>query len=303
MSQLRDEGAERRAFVGPADVPENSVVRFSIPGLDQPGIIGDQLELMAHAVNTLSGFLGRRDLPTLDRAGLATLDLKRADVLILFGGSIIAGADLLAQAIRRGLAKRYLIVGGRGHTTGLLRRAVAQHVPSLVAGRTEADLFAQYLLFVHGLEVDLLERRSTNCGSNVANCLDLLRSFAIPHGSIVAIQDAAMQRRIDAGFARHLPSEHRLINYAAYSTTVVAGKGRLEFADPPVGMWAMSQFVSLLLGEIPRLTDNSTGYGPIGRGFIAHVEIPERVSDAYRYLSGRFPTLVRQTHDRWATAT
>ena len=29
------------------------------------------------------------------------------------------------------------------------------------------------------------------------------------------------------------------------------------------------------MGEIPRLTDNAEGYGPNGKKFICHVDIPE----------------------------
>jgi len=34
--------------------------------------------------------------------------------------------------------------------------------------------------------------------------------------------------------------------------------------------------VTLLMGEVPRLTDNANGYGPAGRGYIAHVDVPRR---------------------------
>ncbi|CAL8973272.1 Protein YdcF [Propionicimonas sp. T2.31MG-18] len=273
-----------------------------IPGLDRPGIPSDQLDLIAHAVNALAGFLGRRDLASLDHSGLATAGFTHADVLVLFGGSILEGADLLALAMRRRLATRYMIVGGEGHTTALLRHEVAQHVPSLLASRSEADLIAQYLSFRYGLDVDLLERRSTNCGTNVTNCLELLHTLSIPHRTIIAIQDATMQLRMDAGFRKHLPPGHQVINFAAYSASVVAAHGRLQFERPPAGMWHMSQYVSLLLGEIPRLTDDDAGYGPNGRGFIARVEIPDKVSHAHRFLSSRFPSLVRQANSRWAVA-
>ena len=42
-------------------------------------------------------------------------------------------------------------------------------------------------------------------------------------------------------------------------------------------MWDMERYVSLLMGETPRLTDDAAGYGPHGAGYIAHVDIPEEV--------------------------
>ena len=37
--------------------------------------------------------------------------------MVLFGGSIIAGGDILAEAIQNEVAKKNIIVGGAGHTT------------------------------------------------------------------------------------------------------------------------------------------------------------------------------------------
>ena len=48
--------------------------------------------------------------------------------MVLFGGNIIAGGDILAEAIQNEVAKKNIIVGGAGHTTETLRN---------VAGATE----------------------------------------------------------------------------------------------------------------------------------------------------------------------
>ncbi len=37
-------------------------------------------------------------------------------------------------------------------------------------------------------------------------------------------------------------------------------------------------------GELPRLRDDATGYGPCGRDFIAHVDIPQDVEQAWQQL-------------------
>ena len=43
-------------------------------------------------------------------------------------------------------------------------------------------------------------------------------------------------------------------------------------------------YVNLLMGEIPRLTDDENGYGPCGKNFIAHVDVPEEVRCAFEQL-------------------
>lgn len=59
------------------------------------------------------------------------------------------------------------------------------------------------------------------------------------------------------------------------------------------GVWEVDRFISLLLGEIPRLRDDANGYGPAGKGFIDHVDIPEEVEGAWTRLSQHYPHLLR----------
>jgi hypothetical protein len=215
-----------------------------------------------------------------------------ADVAILFGGSILAGADVFAAAMRAGAAARYLIVGGEGHTTDALRRSLNDAAP-----RTEAALFDRYLRRRYGLAADLLEQESTNCGNNVTNALALLRAEGVPHGRLVLVQDATMQQRMDAGFRLHAAPSTRIVNYAAHQTVV---DDALRYADPPVGMWPLDRYVSLLMGEVPRLTDDANGYGPAGRGFIAHVDVPVEVRRAADHLRESTDFAARAADPRWA---
>ena len=60
------------------------------------------------------------------------------------------------------------------------------------------------------------------------------------------------------------------------------------------------RYIQLLMGEIPRLRDDHNGYGPKGKAFIAHVEIPESVEGAFSFLSQRYS--VRRADDRYATS-
>jgi hypothetical protein len=257
--------------------------------------------VIARSVNTLVEFCARRDVPALTPAALG----GRADVAILFGGSILAGGDVFAGAMRAGVAARYMIVGGQGHTTDALRatlNSTASIETALTetalteAATTEAALFDGYLRTRYGLAVDLLEQASTNCGNNVTNALAVLRGEGVPHRSLVLVQDATMQQRMDAGFRRHAAAGTRIVNFAAHRTMV---DDMLTYVDPPAGMWPLDRYVPMLLGEVRRLTDDADGYGPAGKGFIAHVEVPGAVRDAAAHLATGFGA--RAADDRWAT--
>jgi hypothetical protein len=92
------------------------------------------------SVNTLVRFCARRDVPALTREALQSATGARADVAILFGGSIVAGADVFANAMREQVAARCMIVGGQGHTTGALRRNLRERMGWNDTGSgTEAD--------------------------------------------------------------------------------------------------------------------------------------------------------------------
>jgi hypothetical protein len=85
---------------------------------------------------------------------------------------------------------------------------------------------------------------------------------------------------------------------AAAASPAAAAQGQAGHADPAnlsevQGVWGVERFLSLLLGEIPRLRDAPGGYGPRGSGFIDHVDIPEEVETAWAWLAGRYPQLLR----------
>jgi len=75
------------------------------------------------------------------------------------------------------------------------------------------------------------------------------------------------------------------INYAAFVPVVRSDKGTLSYTlDGIYGLWNHHRFISLVMGEIPRLLDDDQGYGPNGKDFIVHVEIPVIVMSAYERL-------------------
>ena len=260
-------------------------------------------ERIVEYINILGGFCGKRDVSQLSPEELKkTYGIDQADVMVLFGGSILCGGDVLAQAMQSHAAKKYVIAGGAGHTTEALRIRVHQEFPDIeTAGLPEARVFASYLKARYGLEADLLECCSTNCGNNITLFLRLLVQRRIPFGSVIMIQDATMQARMDAGLRKYAPQGCTPINYAAYAARVTVQDGCLAYETPIPGMWTMDRYVSLLLGEIPRLADDAQGYGPRGKNYIAHVDIPSDVFAAHARLCRIFPGLIRQADARYAT--
>lgn len=262
------------------------------------------MENIARNINILGRFCGKRDVPELTRGRLReAFGTEQADVMVLFGGSILCGGDVLAEAMAGNVARKYAIVGGEGHTTEALRGKIEEEIPGIgTKNLPEAELFARYLRYRYGLEPDFLERESTNCGNNITCLLELLRKNGVPLGSIILTQDATMQRRMEAGLRKHVGADTKIINYAAYSARVVVKNSVLAYDKAVRGMWEIGRYVSLLLGEIPRLTDDANGYGPSGRGFIAHVDVPGEVKAAFDGLCRRFPGLIREANPLCATA-
>lgn len=260
------------------------------------------MQQIATDINTLAAFCGTRSLPQLTQAAMhAQYGIVQADVMVLFGGSILCGADVLAQAMRQGVAKKYIIVGGAGHTTQALRDTMRpllmQPMPD---DCSEASLFAAYLAQYEELQVDAIETASTNCGNNITFLLDLLAREEIPCQNIILAQDATMQHRMMATLQKYHP-EWNIINYATYAVQLeVQGQG-LAYQSPPRGIWPIERYASLLLGEIPRLTDDENGYGPRGANYIASIEIPQQVTEAFARLQGANLAEVRTADPRYKT--
>lgn len=257
---------------------------------------------IAHCINTLGAFCGRRDISLLTSQALKKrYGFEQADIMVLFGGSILCGGDVLANAMQNKVAKKYMIVGGEGHTTETLRIKMHRQFPEIAtAGLPEAKIFAGYLKCKYGLEPDYLECNSTNCGNNITFLLDLLKEHHITFHSIILCQDATMQLRMAAGLSKY-ESDVIIINYATYCADVVVKEGTLTYAEVPLGMWDMERYRTLLMGEIPRLSDDLEGYGPNGKNYIAHVDIPPDVRSAFDSLKENYGNAVREANPLYAS--
>ena len=258
---------------------------------------------IANNINILGKFCGIRDINELSQEKLLECyGIRQADVMVLFGGSILAGGDVLAEAIKNNIAKKYIIVGGAGHTTETLRQIIHQEYPEIeTTDLPEAEIFQRYLKTVYGCKADYLETQSTNCGNNITYLLDLLREENIGFKNIILSQDASMQRRMTAGLKKYVQEDIAIINYATYAVNVLNAGEKLCYEKEIHGMWTIDRYVNLLMGEIPRLTDDENGYGPNGKNFIAHVDIPETVKIAFEELKFVYGDKTREANPLYSS--
>ena len=239
------------------------------------------------AINGICAFLA---LHEVDRVG-EVLPVPRGpfDLVILCGNAVLATAEGVFSMVDEGVALKILISGGIGHSTPFLWDAVACHsryreVP--VRGRPEATILADIGQRFWGLSQNqlVIEDRSTNCGENAALSRRLLDRLEFFPRKVLLVQDPLMQRRSDACFrhAYHDQPDVTFRNWPAFVPKMRKGIDGPQLDGPARGSWPLQRFLSVLLGEIPRLRDDADGYGPNGRGFIVHVDIPPNVDDAYR---------------------
>ena len=253
-------------------------------------------------LNLVASFLALRDFAPGDREGLRrVLGADRADVLVLLGNSVLATAENAFEAMQAGLAQRLLIAGGRGHSTHYLQeslRSDPRYADITSDGKSEAEMLGAIATEFWHLAPErlLLETVSTNCGENARFTLQLLQERGVNAGSFILMQDPTMQRRTDAGFRkvwRDAGRDAKFANDPTWVPRLTVRDGQLTFAERVAGCWTLERFVSLVMGELPRLRDDASGYGPMGRGHIEHVEIPEAMFAVQARMARFYPEFVR----------
>lgn len=86
--------------------------------------------------------------------------------------------------------------------------------------------------------------------------------------------------------------QHAQAAVGAANESAAADRSQHSFSELH-GVWDVERYISLLLGEIIRLRDDENGYGPKGKNFIDHVDIPPGIEEAWARLAGRYSHLVR----------
>ena len=238
-------------------------------------------------LNDIGKFLAVRDLEFLSKEALLNkYDIDKVDVLILLGNAIPYTIEVAHNAYKNKLCSKILISGGIGHSTNLLRNAIKANVKYKnieTKNRSEADIFKDILVDYYDVSEDdiILENQSTNCGDNALKSVNLLDNLHIKYNSI--IQDPTMQLRSYASFYKYLKDRNTII--INYSPFIPELDGNMNFINKNVdGIWDITRYLDLISGEIPRLRDDNKGYGPNGKNFIAHIDIPSDILEKYNEL-------------------
>lgn len=248
---------------------------------------------MREEIHALTHFLANRDLEELSKETLKeNYGISEVDAMLVFGNDLPYVIEFASQAFKKGIAKKMVICGGTGHSTERLRHAVAssqRYKDSYkdLKDKSEAEIYGKIAEDNYGISKDLLwlDTESTNCGENAKNGLKISGKDV---KSILLIQDPILQLRSRASLEFHSGGEHVIISYAPFIPEV---KEDLSFAMDIPNVWEFQRFMELVLGEIPRLKDDEYGYGPNGRNFIPHVDLPEEVLRAYKKVTKKYQEL------------
>ncbi|MBX9851088.1 MAG: YdcF family protein [Cytophagaceae bacterium] len=252
-------------------------------------------------LNILIRFLARRDVPTLSKERLQSkFNIPQTDLLILLGNSSLYVASQAAEAYKKGLSKELMICGGIGHSTKYLAENVKKHPQYRnieTENRPEAeilkDIFIQHCNIPQ--EKILMENQSTNCGANAMEALKVLNQYNIHPQSILLLQDPVLQLRSLASFQKTWQGRNiQFISYACFIPEVKLEKDIITYTNTAHQEFCdMERFLSLVMGEIPRLRNDKKGYGPKGKNFISEVNIPQEVNEAYKELEKVFKEFIR----------
>ncbi|KAJ5974552.1 hypothetical protein N7481_011762 [Penicillium waksmanii] len=252
-------------------------------------------------INLLAKFLSDAQLQDLSPASA-----NPVDCIVICASAVLDQATALFASftLRPSLAKYLVLCGGIGHSTQLLYEAVRCHeryskIYNEIQGLPEArvlerildNFFDRAAITAQGCRI-VIEDRSTNCGQNASFTRKVLDDAAVHDmKTCIIVQDPTMMLRTRATFERIYKGGPCSVLFISCPVLVprvqVDSNGCLVYSSTvncAAGLWTQQRFLELILGEIPRLRDDEQGYGPQGRGFIAHVDIPAAVEEAWLRL-------------------
>lgn len=237
-----------------------------------------------HDLNILADWLSVDDFSERENA--------YHDILILAGHAIIPNI-FGALYFARQADIPVLLSGGIGHSTPLLRKAI-QELPFInindIDEKSEAELLSIIAMRIFHIpeEKILIEDRSTNCGQNANFSRDLLVERHFDINSAILVQDPLMQRRTFESFSYSWKQQNRhcqFTNWPVFKPKLLMTHAGLTIIGGQLaGQWDIERYISMILGEMKRLYDDLSGYGPKGAGFIGHVSIPMPIVAAWQRL-------------------
>jgi hypothetical protein len=261
----------------------------------------DKATEVSRDVNLLATFLARTEV------ALESLQTREpVDCIVICASSVLSQASHLFHALqtRPPLTRTLMLVGGIGHSTSHIYDAVGRHpqyhtIHSEMNGLPEARVLQEILNHFFSLpDVEaggprvLVEDQSTNCGANAVKTRKVLDEAGLSGmKTCIIVQDPTMSLRTKASFEKafeDLPpvGRPRFLACPIVVPQVHAVDGQFEYvldvADDlrAEDLWEMKRLCELLVGEVTRLKDDENGYGPKGKGYIGHVDVPVEVEAA-----------------------
>lgn len=251
-------------------------------------------------INQISTFLACPQITSLDSC-------PSVDVLVLCMNAILPIAEKVFSAIesRPDLAKTLVLCGGIGHSTPFLYEAVRKSkysgiFPEInglpearVIERVITEYFPRLVALCNSDAINLVvEDKSTNCGANAIETRRVLELEGLSSRSFIIVQDPTMSIRTIAAFKHTYADSTLPLSFFGCPTftpvlSLEQSSGHVTFSVPGIhapDLWELPRFLDLLMGEITRLRDDENGYGPNGKNFISHVDIPDQVEGAWARL-------------------
>jgi uncharacterized SAM-binding protein YcdF (DUF218 family) len=240
-------------------------------------------------INSIVDFLAVKDIKELNKKSLYD-DKQKIDLVILLGSGLTYTIDLIGELLKENLLKEVMIVGGMGHSTKYLIENVKKrdgYIPEAIEKLSEAEIYYQIISKEYQIPSErfILEKTSKNCGQNAFESYVVWKMLNREDKNILLIQDPTMEKRTIASFGKEWQDED--INFFGFAPFIPKLRKAKEsiVLDNVIGeAWNVERFVNLVLGEIPRLRDDPNGYGPKGKDFIGHIDIPVEIEEAYEYL-------------------
>ena len=222
-------------------------------------------------------------------------DKSHYDVILVLGSALPGTAYHGYKLFLENKADYFIISGGRGHTTTSLIDKLSPFItinhPSMIS---EAEVLKDYLEDIFGYdERIILETKSRHCGENIALSMSLLQSLKIPVNNVLLIHDPLMQRRIDATACKQYPHIH-FSNFAYFTPHVIEEPYQLSLKYNDWAQWDFRTYVHLLLGEMKRLSPDSSGYGSQGMNYINDVHMPNDVIKSYERIKKSYGQMMRK---------
>ena len=255
----------------------------------------ETLDAFCRDVNALAAWLALNELDELETQPNA---LSNVETIVYMGNQAIATLPAACALARRLPAAQLLLCGGVGHATlpffeNLRRSEFGALIDegAIQSSMAEAEMAAVVAGRVFGIAAGriLLETDSRNCGENARFSLRTLEGFFRRPADAVVLQDPTMQRRAVLTWQHEAEAagwKGRAVSHAAFVPAVEPGpEGALQMATGAArASWTVERFLGLVLGEMSRLNDDQNGYGPRGRGFLPHVEIPAELTARWRRM-------------------